>query len=47
VLIMYFILAYLITLGMRFLEKRAKASLGQRPVASKRATDKLIVEAPS
>jgi polar amino acid transport system permease protein len=45
VLIMYFILAYLITLGMRFLERRAKASLGQRPVASKKPTDKLV-EAP-
>ena len=45
VLVMYFILAYLITIGMRYLEKRAKAALGQRPVASKRPTDKLLQEA--
>jgi polar amino acid transport system permease protein len=46
VLIMYFIMAYLITLGMRFLERRAKASLGLRPVASKKPTDKLVQEVP-
>jgi polar amino acid transport system permease protein len=46
VLIMYFIMAYLITQGMRFLERRAKASLGQRPVASTKPTDKLVQEVP-
>jgi polar amino acid transport system permease protein len=45
VLVMYFVMAYLITLGMRFLERRAKAALGQRPVASKRPTDVLPLEA--
>ncbi|HYJ66783.1 MAG TPA: ectoine/hydroxyectoine ABC transporter permease subunit EhuC [Nocardioidaceae bacterium] len=47
VLIMYFILAYLITMGMRFLERRAKASLGMRPVASSKPSDKLIQDVPS
>lgn len=45
VLIIYFVMAYLITLGMRFLERRAKATLGQKPVASKRPTDVLPLEA--
>jgi polar amino acid transport system permease protein len=45
VLVMYFVLAYLITMGMRLLEVRAKAALGQKPVASKRPTDVLPMEA--
>lgn len=45
VLITYFVLAYLITTGMRFLERRAKAGLGQRPVATKKPTDVLPLEA--
>jgi polar amino acid transport system permease protein len=44
VLVMYFVLAYLITMGMRLLEVRAKAALGQKPVASKRPTDVLPME---
>jgi polar amino acid transport system permease protein len=44
VLVMYFVMAYLMTLGMRFLERRAKASIGQKPVASKKPSDKLALE---
>lgn len=44
VLIIYFVMAYLMTLGMRFLERRAKAAIGQKPVASKKPSDKLALE---
>lgn len=46
VLVLYFLMSYLITLGMRFLERRAKASIGQAPVATTSAGAKLVKLSP-
>ncbi|MEQ7124454.1 ectoine/hydroxyectoine ABC transporter permease subunit EhuC [Actinopolymorpha sp. B11F2] len=43
VLVLYFVMAYLMTLGMRWLERRAKASIGQVPVATTQPAVKTVV----
>ncbi|MFE3324631.1 ectoine/hydroxyectoine ABC transporter permease subunit EhuC [Streptomyces sp. NPDC059176] len=47
VLVMYFVLAFAVTRGMRVLERRAKAGLGQQPVRRPGLTGRLGGRRPS
>lgn len=47
ILAMYFVLAFVLTRGMRVLERRAKAGLGQRPAPSPGLTGRLGVRRQS
>lgn len=44
VLVIYFVIAYLLTLGMRYLERRAKAGIGQGPQPATRLSQKPAIE---